>query len=974
MRLLYIGYDGRLGWTEDLTKDIPPYAILSHTWGGQEVTLKDLQNYSNIEEVDATFKESYRKIFFCAQQAKRDNLEYFWVDTCCIDKTNSVELQEAINSMFRWYQNAEKCYVYLSDITDSESALDGSRWFTRGWTLQELLAPPSVEFFSEDGERLGDKESLRDIIHGITGIPIDAFSGTRLSDFRVSERFSWAGQRQTTRGEDKAYCLFGIFGVHLPLIYGEGEENALKRLQKEVEITKEKLDRVCSSLSAPDPSTNYQKALKQRQADTGLWLLQSVLFEDWKKRAASRLWLYGIPGCGKTILSSTIVENLLQHCQDDLMVIVYFYFDFNDARKQDPELMLRSLLCQLLQHSATVPKGVDALLSNGQRQPSAHALLEAIHQAAQEFTQIYIVLDALDECTQRKELMDVLETVAKWQLANVHLLMTSRKERDIESSLEIYVEDKDAVCLERDVVDKDIQLYVQQRLRDEKSLSKWNQDAIVRQEIEHALMRGARGMFRWAVCQLDTLAKCRNLAMLRKSLATLPRTLDQTYERILNAISEEDCAYAIRILQWLTFSARPLAVEELAEVVAIDVEREPAFDRDEVLADPLEALEICSSLVTVTRIHKPSRDLKPARKFIALAHYSVQEYLVSERINQGSVKHYSMQEAKCHSAIARGCLKYLMQFQQPLTVEILKESALARYTARFWSKHCQNTGDEMEQVNRLAMHLMAVENPAYINWIRLYNPDRPWEEPKLERSLDSIERPLYYSASLGLDTITRLLLDNGAEVNVQGGFYGNALQAASDRGYEQIVQILLNNDAKVNAQGGYHGNALQAASARGNEQIVQILLNNDAEVNAQGGQYGNALQAASTFGHEQIVQILLNNGAEVNAQGGHYGNALQTASAFGHEQIVQMLLNNDAEVNAQGGHYGNALQAASARGNEQIVQILLNNDAEVNAQGGSYGNALQAASARGYEQIVQILLKAGAHPLKDDDSEQDDSD
>jgi hypothetical protein len=133
------------------------------------------------------------------------------------------------------------------------------------------------------------------------------------------------------------------------------------------------------------------------------------------------------------------------------------------------------------------------------------------------------------------------------------------------------------------------------------------------------------------VCQLDALAWCCNRAMLRKLLATLPQTLDQTYDRILTAISKEDCEYVMRILQWLTFFARPLSVKEVAEVVAIDVARDPAFDRDKVLEDPLEALNICSCLVTVTT-NKRRRGLSPPQRIIALAHYSVQEYLVSDRI------------------------------------------------------------------------------------------------------------------------------------------------------------------------------------------------------------------------------------------------------------------------------------------------------------------------------------------------------
>jgi hypothetical protein len=515
MRLLYTADDGRLGWTDDLVgEQIPPYAILSHTWEGQEVTYKDLRNYRDITDVDARLKGGYQKIFFCAAQAKRDGLDYFWVDTCCIDKANNTELSEAINSMFRWYQNAGKCYVYLSDVEndtlggEDESAFKRSRWFTRGWTLQELLAPKSVEFFSSTKVRLGDKESLKGILHEITKVPVQALLGSRLSDYSVSERFSWAENRQTTREEDRAYCLLGVFDVHLPLIYGERKENALDRLRDAVaaknnkgrtQPQEERLGKICTWLSAPDPSTNYHKAHKQRQAETGLWLLQNARFAEWKEGAASRLWLYGIPGCGKTILSSTIIEHLLQHCQDDAgTVTAYFYFDFNDAQKQDPELMLRSLLCQLLQRSATVPKGVDALFSscdNGQRQPSLHALLEVTPQMMQQFTHVYIVLDALDECTQRPELMDVLETVAGWQLDNIHLLMTSRKERDIESSLENHVREEDTICLQRDVVDEDIQRYVQQRLSDDMTLAKWNKDAAIRQEITAALMHGARGMY-----------------------------------------------------------------------------------------------------------------------------------------------------------------------------------------------------------------------------------------------------------------------------------------------------------------------------------------------------------------------------------------------------------------------------------------------------------------------------------------------
>jgi hypothetical protein len=236
MRLLEVNQKGDFGLTKDLIDNIPPYAILSHTWGDEdtEVTFKDWTGGTGKN------KPGYDQIRFCAKQAASDGLKYFWIDTCCIDKSNSTELSEAINSMFRWYRRAAKCYAYLSDVsTDylhrSTWQLDfrKSRWFTRGWTLQELIAPASVEFFSSEGDRLGDKKSMEQTVHEITGITIYALQGDPLSDFSVADRMSWAEKRRTTREEDKAYCLLGIFGIHMPLIYGEGEK-AFVRLEKEI--------------------------------------------------------------------------------------------------------------------------------------------------------------------------------------------------------------------------------------------------------------------------------------------------------------------------------------------------------------------------------------------------------------------------------------------------------------------------------------------------------------------------------------------------------------------------------------------------------------------------------------------------------------------------------------------------------------------------------------------------------------------
>jgi hypothetical protein len=241
MRLLRLNDDGRFSLILFPKDKIPPYAILSHTWGrgeDEEVMFKDL--------TDGTghVKKGFRKLQFCGKQAKADGLHYFWVDTCCIDKSNEKELTTAINSMFYWYQNAATCYVYLSDVSvhtqdgqpnaEGSSAFRSSRWFTRGWTLQELLAPKVVEFYSRDHVRLGDKRSLEQAIHERTGIATEALQGRHLGDFSVEERLRWGEKRKTMEEEDMAYCLLGIFGVSLPLVYGERCANAMKRLRREI--------------------------------------------------------------------------------------------------------------------------------------------------------------------------------------------------------------------------------------------------------------------------------------------------------------------------------------------------------------------------------------------------------------------------------------------------------------------------------------------------------------------------------------------------------------------------------------------------------------------------------------------------------------------------------------------------------------------------------------------------------------------
>ncbi|KAK4173371.1 hypothetical protein QBC36DRAFT_58227 [Triangularia setosa] len=254
---------------------IPPYAILSHTWGTEadEVSFQDIHDLHSASQRDdhpVTKKAGFSKICDAARIARLSDINYIWIDTCCIDKTSSAELSEAINSMYRWYQNATICYAFLNDVDDGndyDSELDPdandeqqisanirntlrsvrhSRWFTRGWTLQELIAPTNVIFYSRNWNVLGTK--LKNVKHSeqplcldfativsqITGVEVDVLSGyLNLDSISVAGKMKWAAKRRTTRTEDMAYCLMGLFNVNMPLLYGEGDR-AFMRLQEEI--------------------------------------------------------------------------------------------------------------------------------------------------------------------------------------------------------------------------------------------------------------------------------------------------------------------------------------------------------------------------------------------------------------------------------------------------------------------------------------------------------------------------------------------------------------------------------------------------------------------------------------------------------------------------------------------------------------------------------------------------------------------
>ncbi|CAG8263195.1 unnamed protein product [Penicillium salamii] len=696
-------------------------------------------------------------------------------------------------------------------------------------------------------------------------------------------------------------------------------------------------DKIRGWLDPPDPSTNANHARTLHHKGTGAWLLESPVFQSWYSGSRRHLWLHGLAGCGKTVLSVTVLDHLAKGNDG---VTLSFFFDFSDTSKQTLDGMLRSLACQLYQGGFGSEIHLDALFQahrNGSDQPTTKALLITVFKMLLVQKKVSIVLDALDESKERDNVLQWIEDViSRPELAHVQMLYTSRPESEFLRLIPPLIGEQNCIPLNKQAINSDIQSWVTAQLSQRRDFTEKPLSQDLLEEIRKKVSDRADGMFRWAFCQLDSLARCRHEAAMEEALASLPLNLYETYRRMIESIPTELKNDAIRLLQFLVYSKRPLKLAEAKEVIATRVEDGVGgFNVKRRLFYENDVLVFCSGLATV--VHATDKELH-------LAHFSVKEYLLGD-------DHFKIETASI--SITRTCLTYLMDINGSHE-EIKQDFPMARYAAELWTAHV-GLAQASEDIVRVTVRFLETE-ATFQRWARLYQVDRGWiANPGPPRG-----SRLYYACFIGLASPARDLIGKGADVNARGGEYGNALQAASLEGHQEIVKLLLDKGADINAQGGFYGNALQAASLEGHQEIVRLLLDKGADVDAQGGRYGNALYAASERGHKEIVRLLLDMGADVNARGGEYGNALQAASLRGHQEIVKLLLDMGVDVNAQGGLYGNALQAASLRGHQEIVKLLLDMGVDVNAQGGEYANALQAASEKGHKEIFILLQGRGA--------------
>ena len=472
--------------------------------------------------------------------------------------------------------------------------------------------------------------------------------------------------------------------------------------------------------------------------------------------------------------------------------------------------------------------------------------------------------------------------------------------------------------------------------------------------------------FRWVFCQLEVLRHCFP-ANLRRALEELPKSLDETYKRILNEINNANREHAYRLLQCLTVALRPLRVEELAEVLAFDLTTSgvPKLNADWRWEDKEEAvLSACSSLVTVI--------IEDGSRVVQFSHFSVKEFLTSNRLASfmEEVSQFHIPIEPSHVILAQACLGVLLCLDNRTDEDGCRTIPLCRYAAKYWVEHAQ-FGNVESQLEDAMDRFFDMDNPHFSAWVRIFE----YADDLLRLSDDEeptgVPRPaasLYFAAWKGFRSLVeRLILKDSQQVNDLGGFYGTPLHASVLGGHIDLAQFLITHGANVNSRCGDNYTPLHVASFKGHLKIGKWLLNNGAEVNSKEKRGETPLHFAAKNGHVEVCRILLERNAEVNSRNNDGFTPFLLALERNNPDVAWLLLDHNADVHADDNIGNTPLQFAARNGLLQVTRKLLEHNAEVNSRNHHGSTPLLLASQLGRANVVRLLLDHNADAYARDD-------
>ncbi|KAI9705757.1 MAG: hypothetical protein M1820_005005 [Bogoriella megaspora] len=1007
MRLLKFDDRGKIRLTDHKRDQIPCYAILSHTWGADD----DEVTFDDLIEGKGQDKAGFAKISFCARQSAKDGLQYFWIDTCCIDKRNLTELSEAIALMFRWYQNAAKCYVYLSDVTAEscdnedyqptwEAAFQRSRWHKRGWTLQELIAPKFVEFFSAEGQRIGNKTSLEPHIHEITGIPREAIRGTTLSQFDVEERMRWARGRKTARKEDEAYCLQGIFGVFIPLIYGEGD-NAFWRLQEEIDRSakREQIEppskrRKTGSLvpEADDnpevlsgkellESLNFDQIddrfdnIKQGLAKTCTWFLESKEYLDWLEADDLHdnhgiLWVKGKPGSGK----STLVKFTFTEMKKSLQTTIFLSFFFNARGNQLEKSTIglyRSLLVQLRRSHPECERVLDTITltvrpRNDRFKTNGEMLKQMFAMAMQKLNHcdIIIIVDALDECDEN----EIRDMIAFFERLQEDVASENRKFRVLFSSRHYpHIKAKRSIkmTLEKQMGHfQDIDKYISTELK----LERGQQAEKFRQEIRDR----ASGIFMWVVLVIQILNKASDrgqVHILQKKLQEIPDDLNELFRSILTR-DREDLDTMKLCLQWILYAHRPLSREELYFAIMAGTASPENFswNRDALSPRSIDLFILSSSkgLAEVTKSKKHT---------VQFIHESVRDYLLKEdglsqvwndlKVNTIGLSHDRLKDCcsnyiESNIAVNLGADGMLPRAKTSEAV-YLREKALRTFPFLKYAVHFVFAHTDTSQAEGISQQRF-LQNFDTRKWVQLKNICEQHEIRRYDRYIDL----LYVLAEEECPNLVNVAVRDTPQTWRIRGRYNNPVFAAIAKDNHQVFEALVMRDTATYSRSSRCplSSSVVAPFLRkyGTPVLTRRFLSiYDVNVHFQFKDGSTLLSWAAGKGDLELVTLLLRRRVHVNELGqcGSCDNGIVAASTHRHEKVMDFLFKKGLHPTVSLEKSFAALDSVTDRDHLEIIKMTLDGGLVNGMESERRFMILQSVALQGRKESLEFLLDRG---------------
>ncbi|KAK2669720.1 hypothetical protein RAB80_015246 [Fusarium oxysporum f. sp. vasinfectum] len=742
---------------------------------------------------------------------------------------------------------------------------------------------------------------------------------------------------------------------------GHGWYHEIRRVLERIkeEIRAEARRQVRAWLSSCPPDERYHDSLQKKLPGTCNWILDRTVFSRWLAGGSTNrklLWVNGLAGFGKTILSAHLVD----HLSTLSAPVAHFFFSSDHASREDPFLALRSWISQIVsQNDDAFEHARQCWISDVDLLATRVTIITLFKQLLRDIPGCILIADGLDECTSiAKFLRDVVESVAGTE---TRVLLVSRDEPAIRDALTDGTRETfDEYRITLEDVRPDINAYshaiVNRKLH--------NKSDDVRSTLSEAMSDRCQGQFLWLKMQEECLRGGMNKKQLQRAIENTPTGLDRLYDHNwtkITKLGEEERHRAFALLRWAAFALRPLTVCEITEAALILTSGELSLDDfPDAVDDEYIKSEIIGLCGPLLEVRKGSTGSSPGRRTVHLPHFSVRQYLLCNLPTPGWIYHENMlqtsQEKMQNTLLARACLQYIFlpKIWQNIPDDSLSLGAsLREYAATTFHQHTNSGLDENEDLAKLSVQFFSRDNPVWNAWRALIET-----KTRPDAEAETIPpSPLYYAVMMKLMNVAVILVN---ERNDDGGC--TLLNAACAKGYVEVVKMLLERGADVTSKANNGVTPLEAASAEGHVEVVKMLLQKGADLTTKNNDGWTPLNAASSRGHAEVVKILLEKGADVTTKNDSGRTPFMSASAKGHVDIVKLLFGaarlNTIETDNVG---RTALFLASRDGRLPVVQYLLSTGRFDLDTKNFYGStALSAAVANGHCEVVELLITASA--------------